>query len=237
MISRRWIKVFAALGLGLALVGARGARGQFGGYSSFGQYGVGYSSLGQVGTNLGAGVGYGGISFGGGPPSGYGIISGQVGSVYQSTGNLYRQAYRVARPQTTVALQPLYSAITSLPGWSGTSGGGYRRVRHVRPRSLDPPIPHYDRNGNILWPGIIQDDPTSTALRREANEAFRAAFRESKSTGHASIRPVIAAKNKLSAYERKILPAIKGRSVPDGDALEAFFVDLDRSLDVMNSYY
>jgi hypothetical protein len=55
--------------------------------------------------------------------------------------------------------------------------------------------------------------------------------------GATSIRPVIAAMEKLSAYERKILPGIKGRSVADGDALERFFVDLDRSLDEMNAAF
>jgi hypothetical protein len=165
---------------------------------------------------------------------GYGIRTGQVGSGYQSAYGLYRQAYSAPRAQTTVALQPLYSAITSLPGWNGPT----RRVRRRAHVSYsDPPIPRYDHNGKILWPGLVLDDPASAGLRREAETAFQAVFRESKSTGHASIRPVIDAKNKLSAYERKILPNIKGRRVADGDALERFFVDLDRSLDLQNAAF
>ncbi len=81
---------------------------------------------------------------------------------------------------------------------------------------------------------MIHDDPSSAALRKEAETAFEAVFHESKSTGHASIRPVIDTKQKLSAYERKILPGIKGQSVSEGDDLERFFVNLDRSLDEMN---
>ena len=87
---------------------------------------------------------------------------------------------------------------------------------------------------------LAQHDPRRPGIDRAAQEAEAAVLavvRESKSTGHASIRPVIAAKQKLSTYERKILPGIKGRSVTEGDDLERFFVELDRSLDAMNSIY
>ena len=217
----------AALVLVMAMAAPTGAGGQFAArYPSFSQLGTG--------TGYGAGVGSGAVAY---PSLGYGIRTGQVGAGYGSAYGIYRPSYAVPRAQTTIALQPLYSAITSLPGWNGTTGRVPRRIHHVRRRSLDPPYPRYDRNGNILWPRTIHDDATSTPLRREAEDAFLAAFRESKSTGHASIRPVIAAKDKLSAYERKVLPAVKGQSVSDGDALEAFFVDLNRSLDLMNAYF
>ncbi len=74
-------------------------------------------------------------------------------------------------------------------------------------------------------------------LKQEAESAVRSVIQESKLTGHASVRPVIAAKNKLSIYERTILPDIKGRNVTDGDELERFFVDIDRSLDALTNYY
>lgn len=217
----------AALALVLALAMAAPGDGR-------GQFAARYPSLSQLGSGYGAagsGTAY--------PSPGYGIRTGQVGLGFGSGYGIYRGGFSVPRAQTTVALQPLYSAITSLPGWSGPTGHVSRRVHHARRRSLDPPIPHYDRKGNILWPGILRDDstPTATALRRAADDAFRAVYHESKTTGHASIRPVIAAKAKLSAYERKVLPAIKDRSAPDGDALEAFFVDLDRSLDEMNAVF
>jgi hypothetical protein len=234
MTSRRWVRWTTALGLGLALAAPPDARGQFGsGFPVAGQFNAGFPSAGQFGISPGYGPNaLGGI--GAGPTLGYGIRTGQIGGGYGLAGGLYGQAYAVPRAQTTVALQPLYSAITSLPGWDGPTRRYHRRARHAR---YDPPIPHYDRDGKILWPGMIHDDLSSGVLRREAEIAFEAVFRESKSTGHASIRPVIHAKEKLSAYERQILPGIKGRSVPDGDYLERFFVDLDRSLDAMNSVF
>ena len=223
MTSRRWFPWIAALLLVLAPADLRSASGQLAGYPSVSQLGAGFGTGAGYGTNaLG---GYGG---------GYSIHTGQVGSGYGSTAGLYRQAYGVQRAQTTVALQPLYSAITSLPGWDGPT----RRVRRrVRPRAVEAQIVTLDHNGKILWPSIIPADPTSTALRQEAEAAVLAVVRESKSTGHASIRPVIDAKHRLSIYERKILPGIKGRSVTEGDDLERFFVELDRSLDAMNSIY
>jgi hypothetical protein len=214
--------LIAALGLVLAMAVPRVARGQFAGVAAVSQYSpsVGGYNYGGIGVN---------------PALGYGIRTGQVGPGYQSAYGLYRQSYAVPPARTTIALQPLYSAITSLPGWDGPTGRVPRRVAHRR--SIEPPVPTLDRDGNILWPATIHDDPTSAALRKEAEAAVGAVVRESKSTGHASIRPVIDAKTRLSAYERKILPGIKGRNVNDGDNLERFFVDLNRSLDAMNAVF
>ncbi len=66
---------------------------------------------------------------------------------------------------------------------------------------------------------------------------MRAVVRESKSTGHASIRPVIAAKTKLSAFERKVMPEVKAKNVTDGDALDTFFFNLDNALDTLTNTY
>lgn len=79
--------------------------------------------------------------------------------------------------------------------------------------------------------------PTSGELRRRAEGAVAAVVAESKSTGHASIRPVIDAKAKLSAYERRIFPRIRARNVTDGDDRERFFVERDRALDWMCAVY
>ena len=130
--------------------------------------------------------------------------------------------------------QRLYSAITMLPGWDGPTGGTPHRV-HRRPPG--PRIPTMDGDGNILWPSTVLADPTSEDLRRTAEAAVKGIVRESKSTGHASIRPVIDAKSKLSAYERKVLPGIKSKNVTDGDTLEMFFVELGRALDAMTYIY
>lgn len=251
MRTRRSFHLLAAAVLGVAATGLSEARAQFGGIRAptAGRFGGGFSSLGgQYGSGMGyggggggagqygSGVSYGGLGgFGAGPSYGYGINSGQVGPGYQSAYGLNRRAY-TSSARTTVALQSLYSAITSLPGWSGPTRHFHHRARYY-PRSNDPPYPHYDHTGKILWPGMIHDDPKSAGLRRQADAAFEACFRESKTTGHASIRPVIAAKEKLSFYERSILPGIKAQSVPNGDYLERFFVDLDRSLDAMNAVF
>jgi hypothetical protein len=213
MTSRRWFLPIAALGLGLAPGFARDARAQ---------YGVSYGGLGNLG-----GTGGGGSSYG------YGIRNGQVGSGYHAAGGLYGRAYRYSRPQTSVQFQPLMSAITSLPGWNGPTGGGHRRYR----RHVVPPMTTYDESGRILWPSTIPDDPDSNRLKQAAEAAVRSVIHESKTTGHASVRPVIAAKSKLSAYERRILPDIKGRNVTGGDELEWFFFDIDRSLDTLTYYY
>ncbi len=250
MRARQSFHLIAAAVLAMAATDLREARAQFGGIRAptAGRFGGGFSSLGggQYGSGVGysgfgagqygSGVSYGGLGgLGAGPSYGYGINNGQVGPGYQSAYGLNRRAY-ARSAQTTVALQPLYSAITSLPGWSGPTRHFHHRARYYS-RSNDPPYPHYDHTGKILWPGMIHDDPTAAGLRRQADAAFETCFRESKTTGHASIRPVIAAKEKLSLYERSILPGIKGQSVPNGDYLERFFVDLDRSLDAMNAVF
>ena len=228
MTSRWLFKLITALGLSLVLAGVQGARGQFG---------AGYPSVGQFGAGFGTGLGYGANAFGsdgGSSPLGYGIRTGAVRPGYQSVSGLYQQAYRASRPQTTVALQPLYSAITSVPGWSGGTHRAHRRV-HAQPSA--PRTPPFDRDGKVLWPSTIPADPAAAVLRQAAEEAVRSVVRESKSTGHASIRPVVDAKNKLSAFERKILPEVKAKNATDGVALETFFLDLDRSLDAMTYIY
>ena len=168
--------------------------------------------------------------------SGYGIRTGQIGFGYQSAGWLYQQGYQAARPQTTTTFQPLYSAITSLPGWYGPTST-HRVRRRLRSRPSVPRTRPFDSNGKILWPSTIPDDPTAAESRRAAEAAVRAVVHESKTTGHASVRPVIDAKNKLSAYERKVMPEVKTKNVTDGDALDRFFFDLDQALDAMTYVY
>jgi hypothetical protein len=228
MTPLRRLALITAFGLSVATTGIRGGRAQFAGHPSAGQF------SGGIGTGAGYGTtGYGSVS--GISPLGYGIRNGAIGPGYQSAGGLYGQAYGAARPRTTVALQPLYSAITSLPGWSGGTRRVHRRVHRVQPSA--PRTSPLDRDGKILWPSTIPNDPASSEARRAAEAAVRTVVRESTSTGHASIRPVIDAKNKLSALEHKILPEVKDKNVTDGNELEKFFSGLDRSLDAMTYVY
>jgi hypothetical protein len=46
-------------------------------------------------------------------------------------------------------------------------------------------------------------------LRQTAETAVRKVLQESKSTGHGSVWLVVDAKNKLSAFERKLLGVVK----------------------------
>jgi hypothetical protein len=233
MTSRQGITGWSVLFLTLAPAVCGRAQAQYGfpgnitGYHLAGQLGSGY------GVNPFAGYGsFGGV--GGVPSVGYGIRNGQLGAGYQSAGRLYQQGFQAARPQTTIVLQPLYNLITSVPGWSGRT----HRVRHRLPsRPSAPRTPPFDDNGKIRWPSTIPGDPASAELRRTAEEAVRAVVRESKSTGHASVRPVIDAKTKLSAFERKVLPVVKTKNATDGAALETFFLDLDKALDALTSIY
>jgi hypothetical protein len=218
----RWAGLIAVSALIVSAAGVQDAHGQFTSFAGVGQASVGPGAVAS------------GVYPAGNLSLGYGIRNGNIGPGYQSVGGLYGQAYGVSRPQTTVALQPLYSAITSLPGWDGPSYRPHRRIRH---RPIAPSTPSFDGDGKILWPSTIPADPAAVELRQAAEAAVQAVVRESKSTGHASIRPVIDAKNKLSAFERKVLPGVKTRNHTDGDALEAFFVDLDRSLDALTYVY
>ncbi len=212
-----------------------------------------YFGLGQQSTPLGGGgnfasasgyvgnpfstAGYGVVGGYGVSPYGYGVQTGQVASGYRPAGSLYSNVYQAARPQTTVAFQPLYNAITALPGWNSSPHRTRRRLHSVsnapRPSSISP----FDDSGNVMWPSAISEDASTEKLRQAAEDAVRMVVHESKSTGHASVRPVVEAKNKLSAFERKIVPGVKTKNATDGAAVEAFFFDLDKALDALTYRY
>jgi len=245
MSSGRWSTPIVIVGFCLALAAGGSARGQDGlhgipGYPSVSQFGLGYgstpfggfgghSATAGLGSNPFGTAGYGSIGGYGSSPYGYGLRNGRIGSGYQPAGRLYNQAYQ-SRPQTTLALQPLYDIITSVPGWSSRP---HRARRRLYSQPSAPLTPAFDDNGKIVWPSTIPDDPASAKLRRTAEEAVRGVVRESKSTGHASVQPVVDAKNKLSAFERNVLPEVKTKNSADGAALESFFHNLDRALDAL----
>lgn len=205
-----------------------------------GPFGAGCLLLGQLGSgfpsNTALGAGYGTVGGYGASPYGYGVRTGQVGSGYQSAARLYNYSYQAARPQTVTSYQPLINAITLLPGWNGPSPS-YRVHRRRRTQSDAPHPPPFDDTGKIIWPSTIPNDPSSVSLRKAADDAVKSVVLEWKATGHGSVRPVIDAKKKLSAYEHAALPAVKSKNATDGTALESFFVDLDRVLDVLTLTY
>lgn len=253
MLSRRINTVFLVLALCLVIASGNSARAQIGLPGLPENPTLDYFGLGQQSTPLGGSgnfanasgyvgnpfstAGYGLVGGYGISPYGYGVQSGQVASGYRPAGSLYRNVYQAARPQTTVAFQPLYNAITALPGWNRSPRHTRRRLHSVpnapRPSSISP----FDDSGKLTWPSAISNDASTAKLRQAAEDAVRTVVRESKSTGHASVRPVVEAKNKLSAFEHQVLPGVKNRNRTDGAAVEAFFFDLDNALDALTYRY
>ena len=246
MIPQRRSTMLFALFFGLILASASSAGARFGisgaRYSLLSQLGRGYASMpyggyrnaSGFGSNMFSVAGYAAVGGYGYSPYGYGVGNGQVGSGYQSAAVLYNNAYRAGRPQTTTDFQPLMSAITSLPGWNAP----VHRVRHRldSQTSASRPSP-FDETGKIVWPSSIPEDSPTDSLRREADDAVKSVFLEWKSNGHASIRPVIDTKKKILAFKHKVLPAVWKKNATDGFALETFFGDLDKALDVLTFRY
>ncbi len=250
MNLHRWNSLVTALALCLALAIAGSARAQSGlhgipGYPSASQFGLGNSTvpLGGPGGAVGSSgfgsnplstAGFGSPGGIGSAPYGYGLANGQITSGYRAAGRLYSQAYQAARPQTTIALQPLYDIITSVPGWNRPVHRARRQI-HSRPSASR--APSFDDNGKIVWPSTVPSDAEAATLRQTAETAVRKVVQESRSTGHGSVRLVVDAKNKLSAFERKVLPEVKTKNSTDGAALENFFLELDKDLDALTYTY
>ncbi len=202
-----------------------------GSYNNYG-YSGGYGAAGYGAAGYGA-SGYGGYGYG------YNINNGQIGPGYNSAGNLYQVVNRAIVPQTVTNYQPLISAITSLPGWNGSTGAVHRRVRTYRQvaQNRTPTVKPFDSTGKILWPGAILNDSATTALRQKAEAAVHTVIAEYRSTGHGSVKPVVEAKNRLSALENEALPRIKSQNATDASNVEIFFSSLEKDLDAMTYVY
>ena len=260
MFFRRLVTVVTAMALLLSISGGTIARAQIGLPGLPENPTLDYFGLGEQSTPLaGSGdfssasgfvgnpfstAGYGSVGgYGISPydygvsPYGYGVQTGQVASGYRPAGSLYSNVYQGARPQTTVNYQPLFNAITALPGWNRSVHRTRRRLHSVsnapRPSNIIP----FDDAGKIMWPSAISNDSATAKLRQGAEDAVRTVVRESKSTGHGSVRLVVDAKNKLSAFERQVLPGVRNKNRTDGAAVEAFFYDLDHALDALTFRY
>jgi hypothetical protein len=253
MFSQRFIAGFSALAICVALVNGNSAHAQIGlpglpDNPTLDYFGLGESSTPLSGNGDYAGAsgyvgnpfstdGYGSLGGYGISPYGYGVLTGGVASGYQPAGFLYSNAYHAARPQTTAAFQPLYDIITAVPGWNRSAHRTRARLSSVshapRPAAISP----IDDTGKVRWPNAISNDSSTAKLRQDAEDAVRTVVRESKSTGHASVRPVVEAKNKLSAFEHQVLPEVKNRNRTDVVAVEVFFYDLNKALDVLSYRY
>jgi hypothetical protein len=229
MMSHRIRMPLLALFVFVLLTAGSQARAQvaFGGtpgYPTIGEFGLGSNPFSTAGYGTVGGYGISPYGYG------YGVNNGQVTRGYEPSITLNYQGFNPTRPQTTQAWSPLIDAITSVPGWSAPA---HRTRRRLHSQSSATPIRAFDNSGKILWPSTIPNDSSVATLRHSAEEAVRTVVRESKSTGHASVRPVIDAKNKLEAFERKALPIVRTRNATDGASLEAFFFNLDKALDAL----
>ena len=92
-------------------------------------------------------------------------------------------------------------------------------------------------DGTILWPGATPDDGATYGARRSAEEAVRTVVTTAATQGQASIRQVIDARNKLTAFARKALPIVRAQNAADSDGLERFIVELGKTLQTMAVNY
>jgi hypothetical protein len=174
-------------------------------------------------------VGFGAFGY---PALGYNFTNGLVGPGYLATNNLVPHTIAPA-PQTTVALQPLYNAITSIPGWYGSPAPR----PHPRPTPMVPRDQLLSDDGTILWPSDTPDDAAVAGTRKAAEDAVRGVVSASHAYGQATVRQVVDAKNKLNAFTRKALPIVMARNVGDSHGLETFIVELGKTLQTMAVNY
>ena len=198
MTSRIGSTALSGLIVTLALAAASSVRARYG-YQTGGINP--YSSLGGQGVSSYSG--------------GYNVGNGQLGAGYRSANRFQRQTLPTSRPLTTVNFQPLYNAITLLPGWSGSGSGSSYHVRRRLPRAdSESSIPRahlMDDDGTIHWPSVLPNDPSLAQARKAAEAAVHTVATESKTTGHASIRPVIDAKKTLTRIRRSGATAGQGQ--------------------------
>jgi hypothetical protein len=196
--------------------------GALGGFGGFGVSPYVYGGFGGFG-------GYGGYGYSG---FGYNLSNGQVGPGYLATNRLFTPTIAPVR-QTTVSLQPLYNAITAIPGWYGSPA----------PRPRPRPTPRVPRDqllgedGTILWPSATPDDAAVAGTRKAAEDAIRGVVSASRTYGQAPVRQVVDAKNKLTAFARRALPIVKARNAADSDGLETFIVELGKTLQTLAVNY
>ena len=140
------------------------------------------------------------------------------------------RGYPVRSAGTVTDYQSLINAITSLPGWYGPVAPP---TRHTHPHATMPRAALLSEDGKVLWPSAAPDDPA----RRSADAAVRVVVQETRKYGHASTRQVINARNKLTAFAGKALPALKTRNAADAEGLERFIVELQKTLATMAVNY
>jgi hypothetical protein len=183
-----------------------------GAYGSFSPYSASYASLGY----------------------GYGFSTGVQGPGYVAANRLYTRPAYHGGAQTYNNLQGLAYLVTQVPGWNQTTG---RMRPHPRPAPTVPREQLLSGDGTILWPSATPDDGATFGARRRAEEAVGTVAVAAASNGHATIRQVLDAKNKLTDFARRALPIVKAKNAADSDSLERFIVELGKTLQTMAVNY
>jgi hypothetical protein len=124
MTSRLWSTLVSGSVLTLALAVGGRAQAQVFGFNGIG----GYPSVNQPGPGYGAGINFGATPFGYGSFGGADIVGlGSFGGFPVPLSYGLSSAHH--RPMTTISFQPVWSAITAVPGWDGSVHRIHRRHR------------------------------------------------------------------------------------------------------------
>jgi hypothetical protein len=92
-------------------------------------------------------------------------------------------------------------------------------------------------DGTVLWPSATPDDAAVAGTRKVAEDAIRGVVSTSHAYGQATVRQVVDAKNKLTAFTRRALPIVMARNAADSNGLETFIVELGKTLQTMAVNY
>lgn len=155
----------------------------------------------------------------------FNLMNAQTAQAYQAA-NLYRQqALGIAAEmyRQNKLYQPYYGVATGRPGVARRRG-----TVAVIPRDR-----LIDASGKVLWPASTPSGAKLNAARQEADDAIAKVFQEQKENGRASVRSVVAAREKLAAFAGTALERLRADSPADAAGLEVFLYSLDRALVAM----
>jgi hypothetical protein len=174
---------------------------------------------------------------------GYQIGNGRIGPGFAAGYGMYPRGYGYggyggARTGTVTDYGSLMNLITQIPGWYGPSSSAHHRP--LNPERPKPTIPRQDLlgdDGTIKWPSTTPSDPGVLLSRQAAEGAVKQVVDDKNKYGKATIREVIDARNKLKDFAARALPEAKAHDAVDGDLLERFIVELQKTLATFTDNY
>lgn len=215
-----------------------------GGWSPYGidvtGWGTGYGTgwgFGYVNPYFGSGYGLG--SYGESPyslalaraqesallASRYNLTNAQTVLAYQAA-NLYRQ-------QAVGVAAQIYRENKLYRPYYGVATGRARIARRHGAVAVIPRERLFDAEGHVQWPASTPSGAQLDTARQEADSAIQKVFEEQKQNGRASVRSVVAAREKLAAFGGSALEQLRTSSPADAAGLEVFLYSLDRALTAM----